>query len=261
MNRYLYAICTVLMAMTACRPLDNLEEVQFVTDPEFTVDLFDWRDPATGNPRFGLYVESRANYPCDNTRLTTQLTALGNAIELEFLGVSQTEPCDSAPAPIRQFIELGSLSDGEYEFSLRLNDVAVSKGVLTVSSGLFSLSAVESRGVDFRERVLQRIPEGIIWGFIRIPDEKANAAADQFLQILKPLSAEADLPPAYYGYFSVAGTGVSSSAAFLQLNPSDRFFIRRFNKVNFPALRAMADNFRAQPGAPDIRCFSTAGEW
>lgn len=258
--RWFFFSALPVLACTACHKQNTDDPEIIVTfPPEFTVDLFERRDDATGAPVFGLWVESIAGFECSNYRIEYTATVSGSAIAIQLLKVREPDTCLGQPGPARAFWPIGPLADGAYAFSFTLGPVIANKGTLSVTEGRYELSLPNAQGIDFQNRILETIPDHYIWGFALAPAEPDLPVADGFIAGLKPFTGEPDLPPGYYGYFTVSGTGQYFFHKIIAPGIQHRPFLRRLN-VAPDTLRDLLQSFRDAPGKPlDIQCFSTYG--
>ena len=247
-------------AFSACKVDPNDDPAVVVTaDPEFSVDLFEQRNPTDGTPLFGLWVESMDKYDCEGYGIDATVALETGRIEVNLLGVTAPTPCTGDPAPARQFLPIGNLPDGVYTFVLSLRDAIVNEGVLTVLNGHFELSLPNAQGVDFQNMVLEHLPDDIAWGYVAIPNEMAEPVADAFITDLKKITTDPGLPPGFYSYFTVSGTGQITFHKSIAPGVVSEQFVRRFNGTG--ALKSLLFDYRSDPQLPlSIRCWTPAGE-
>lgn len=261
-NHSLLLLFAVLLSLGACRVGSNDDtDIVVTADPEFVIDLFEARNPADGTPAFGLWVESVKLYDCTGYGIDAAVQIQNNRIEVDLLGAIPASPCSGDPAPAKQFLPIGALADGSYEFAVSLRDVIINEGVLTVAAGQYSLSLADPQGVDFQNLVLSRLPDGIIWGYADTPDELSEPVADNFIFDLKTLSAEAGLSPGYYSYFTVTGAGSIYFHKSIAPAGAAELFARRLT-ASPDALKSLLQNYRNAAQQPlHIRCWTTEGEF
>ncbi len=262
MIRWVLGLTALALAAAACNTLKKEDPEIVVTFTEFTADLFQVRDAATGTPTFGLWMESAKIYDCGNYRIEATTEVAPGAIAIRLHDLQAPDTCLGAPGPARGFLPIGHLADGTYQFTLRLNPVLTNHGTLTVQNGHYALDIPEEQGVDFQNRVLESLTDDYVWGYALTPVESDQPVADQFLQQLKPLTDEPGLAPGYYGYFTVAGTGQYYFHKSIAPAGSFRPFLRRFNTADGDGIRNVLQAYRQDPAMPlEINCYSTRGEW
>lgn len=251
-----------LLFSAACHaPKDDDSDVIFTLDPEFTMDLFEARDDATGAATFGVWVKSMATFACGNYRIEGAATLTADVVELRLEDIAAPDTCLGAPGPARGFIPIGALPDGVYRFRVLRNIPVVNEGTLRVQQGHYELTVAREQDIVFQNRVLETLPDGYIWGYALASVEADLPRADAFLADVKPLTAEPALPPGFYSYFSIAGTGQYYFHTSIAPEGQYRTFLRRFTG-NPDALRSILKSYREAPAqALDIRCWSTSGRF
>lgn len=251
------------MALTllgACHKPDNNPDIVVTFPPEFTVDLYEQRDAANGSPMFGLWVESTVVYDFSNYRIKAEAVVSSNAIAIEIQEVAKPDSGIGGPAPARGFVPIAVLGNGSYPFTISLHSLIVNEGTLTVQNGHYELSLPNAQGIDFQNRVLESLPDNYTWGYALAPAEPDVPAAEQFVASLKAVTSEPLLPPGYYGYFTVSGTGAYFFHKSIAPGTQNRAFLRHTG--NSPdAVRGLLQTVRADPGKPlQVKCYSTFGE-
>ncbi len=250
-----------LIALTACAaPREEEPEIIVTFEPEFTVDLFEQRSDTDGTPEFGLWVESMQVYDCGNYGIVASVDLGAGSIDIRLEEIPFPDTCLGAPAPARGFVPIGALANGVYRFTLSLNPVIISEGSLSVQNGHYELALSREQGIDVQNRVLETLPANYVWGYVNTPSESDQPLADQYLQQLKPLTAEPALPPGFYSYFTVGGTGQYFFHRSIAPQGQHKPFLRRLPASTTDALRNLLQVYRNDPGHPlEIRCFSTQG--
>ncbi len=253
-------ICLSL-AVGACRVDDDeANEPKFTDDPEYRVDLFEQRDPVDGTPTFGLWIERLELSECEGYGVDASLSVSNGRIEVSIFGVTKPSICAGDSAAAQQFLPIGNLTDGVYEFSLSLRDVIVNQGSLTVTSGRYILSLPNAQGVIVDNFVLESLPDGIVWGYASTPDEASQPVADNFIADLKTLTTEHGLVPGFYSYFTLSGTGDIVFHRRVAPNGPSKLFLRRLSSSP-DALKSILQNYRDSAQEPlNIKCWTTEGE-
>ena len=252
-------VLTLLLIAACSVPPDEDPEIIVTLDPEFTVDLFEQRAADDGREEFGLWIESMAQVAWSNYRIEATVAVTADKITVQLEEVSPPDSCLGSPGPARGFLPVGPLADGVYRFCFALNPVILNEGILEVKNGRYALSLPNQQGIDFQNRVLHTLPEGYVWGYADTPSESDLPVADQFLQNLKPLTQEPGLPPGFYAYFPVSGSGQYFFRRSIAPAGQHRPFLRRLSGSP-AAVRDLLQGVRNDPGHPlSVFCLSTFG--
>ena len=257
---WLISLIVFVLSISACHVEDDKNDVIVTIPPEYAVDIYEYRAATDGTPTFGLWIESMDKYRCPGY-LVDALTEIQNGrIGVTILGVTEPTPCVGDSAPVKQFLPIGNLADGIYEFVISLRDVIVNKGTLDVTNGHYALSLPDAQGIIFDNFIVETLPEGIIWGYASTPDEPSQPIADDFLADLKTVTAEDNLDPGFYSYFTVSGTGNVSLHKSIAPDGISKPFVRRLTGST-DALKGILQSYRdATPKPLVIKCWTTEGE-
>jgi hypothetical protein len=259
--RYFFALVflTVLMCLPACRDEHAADlPTVFELEPEFTVDLFEQRDPLDGTARFGLWVESMADCTCSGCAVVAETAVQGNDISVHLLGIQEPMPCVGQPAPARTFVSIGQLPDGEYRFSLSLRSAVTNTGSLSVAEGRYTLTMPAPQGIVFQNYVLEKMPADMLWGYALTPDEASVLAAQNWISDLKSITTDGGLAPGFYSYFTVSGNGAVFLHKSLAPQGASQVFVRKLN-VPTADLTNLLQTYRAN--ALEVKCLTTRGEF
>lgn len=232
------------------------------TPPEFNVDLFERRDDQTGEPQLGLWIESIQAYPCDQPIIEVSTAQQQQTIKVLIAGVRLPEPCSGGMQKASIFIPFGVLTAGIYDLQINVgaNSLIQNIGKLQVETDKAVLQMPDARAINILNFVTNRIPDHYLWGYAAVPDEGSEPAADQFLVDLKKRSVDVALPPGYYSYFSVSGTGQVHLHSSILPQGVHEPFVRQFNGDLQP-LRQIIEAARNSPDTPlPIYCQSTLGK-
>ncbi|MBV6442863.1 MAG: hypothetical protein EPGJADBJ_04589 [Saprospiraceae bacterium] len=265
MSKFRHLPGLILLTLTAlaftCCKVNDEEELVVTAPPEYEVDLFEYRAPADGMPTFGLWIESVEKYECPGYNIDAQITVQNGSIKVNIPGVTAPTPCTGDSARARQFLPIGNLADGTYEFFFSLRNLIVNEGTLEVSNGRYILSLPDAKGIVVENFVLESLPDGMVWGYAATPDEASQPVADNFLADLKTVTAENGLAPGFYSYFTVSGTGnVTLHKSIANGGPAKPFV--RLLTATPGELKGILQTYRNAAQQPlDIRCWTTEGEY
>lgn len=256
------SVVTLLLVLGSCQRQESDPDVIVTLPPEFTVDLFEQRDTASGYPTFGLWVESLSACLCSNCGISATVNTAPSSIAVKILGTSEPALCNGPAASAKQFIPIGNLQNGIYAFSIALGQTAVivNKGTLHIQDGRYQLDMPEVQGIEIGNYLLHHIPDHYVWGYAASKDSSLQAIND-FLRELKNQTEAPDLEPGFYGYFTVTGTGnLVLHKQLILPNFQTESFLRKLN-TPVTGLRPLLKGYRnASQGALRIRLLSTEGE-
>ncbi len=248
-----------LLLLQSCRKDKDDPVVIVTTDPEFQVDLFEQRDESDGHPVFGLWIRSVAKFPCSNYLIDYESLMSGSNILIRLNDVYAADTCQSGFSPAQVFVPIGNLLPGTYRFSLTLGNAIENNGTLNVFENRYELSIDQPQAIDFQNLVLNKMPEGTLWGYAVTPDAASAERGGAFLADLKNITAEHNLPAGFYSYFTISGTGlIAPYPGFVPAGPI-QFFVRK--SISDPQnLQTLLQQYRSTPqNALQIRCLTTTG--
>ncbi len=263
-TRQIFLLLCLLGGFAACHPEQNDDPpVVFTVKPEFRIDAYEQRDANTGAAIFGLWVESMQVYDCSGYQVVTELRQNGQDLEIDLLNVVAPANCTGLPAPARQFVAIGQLTGGTYSLRLSLGKTVVNQGTLTVTGDRYALNFAQPQGFEIQNYTAQHLPDALLWGYVAVPNEAANTAAQSFISDIKNITSDSGLQPGFYSYFTVSGTGeVFFHSSIAPMGPVT-MFVRKLNAAP-NELKNLLQNYRSganQQEALTVRCFSTLGEF
>ena len=253
----------LLGGLPACQPdLATDSPVVVTAEPEFRVDAYEQRDSGTGKATLGLWVESIAVYECSGYTIESALRQTGQQIEIDLLDVRRPANCAGVSAPARQFVPIGPLAAGTYSFRLTLGKTIVNNGLLTVENECFALTLSQPQGMEVQNYKTQHLPDGLLWGYVSVPDEAANEAAQQFISEMKTITVDGGLWPGYYSYFTISGTGAIFLHSSIVPTGPVVLFVQKLT-ASPTELQDLLQRYRSgvQQAPLTLRCFSTFGEF
>ncbi|MFZ4633117.1 MAG: hypothetical protein ACOYNO_02810 [Saprospiraceae bacterium] len=252
-------LCVLLLAMS-CQPEEAIPEIVVTAEPEFRADLYESIAPDNGARATGFWLESIAMYPCDGYATLYSTAQTGNGITIDIAGVEPPDECVGNPGRLRAFLALPALIDGEYALTFHLGDALTSTGRLQVDAGRLQWQLEQAQGIDFRNRETLRMPEGLVWGEVRLQSENERPVAQNFIAELKAATSAQALAPGFYSYFTVTGVGTFSFHESFETAAQNEVFVRQFNGP-VDAIRLLVEKYRNHQTLPlQIRCFTTFGE-
>ncbi|MEZ4917994.1 MAG: hypothetical protein R2792_02720 [Saprospiraceae bacterium] len=253
------AFLVLILSVWACSkaPIED-PDIVVTTEPEFIVDLYEQRSAVDGSPQRGFWLESLTEYPCTGFEFQSQVLFDSSGIRLILEGVNAPDTCQGSPAKAECFIGLPPLADGIYPLDFSLASTLHSTGELIVQGGEVEWVLTKEEGIDIQNRVMSRIPDGIIWGYVRSNNEQEEPRALAFLNELKTITSAHNLPAGYYSYFSVTGTG--QAFTHRSFKADKHLFVRRISADRLSELQQLLESYRDSSDFPiQIFCLSTEG--
>lgn len=148
-----------------------------------------------------------SSYPCSNYSISAAMQNDGNTTVFRFYNITTPSSCFGNPGPATVQFNLGSLSNGDYNFQFLIND-DVFQTTLTVSDNYFKFSNTNSNWVSVKNQTSLRIPVNTIWGYIGFYEDTLKSQALAYLDSLKNLGAKSfKFLPGDYSLFQIDSTG------------------------------------------------------
>ena len=250
-----------LLSAVSCKK-ETIEDPDVVisVDPEFLVDLFELRNPVDGSPELGFWVETISDYPCSEGTFLSQVLEQDGAFRLVLDEVVIPDSCPTTSGPVSDFVPLGELSSGVSPLTFSIASALNSQGELLLQEDVFEWVVDKEVGIEVLNRVVNRIPDGLIWGYAAPRTEQEVPKAHAFINDLKAISTDHNLPVGFYSYFTVTGTGLITPHR--SFDGGSHFFVRRISMDQLPALEALLNAYRDTQQTPiELKCLSTYGEF
>ncbi len=198
-----------------------------------------------GERKFGLYAETKEEYPCLNFLIDYDLTHTSEGRHLHFLGVKAPTVCLTALGPAKSFVDLGEMDDGLHQLQFMLNE-EYSEVNLLVSEEVIEVNMVSAHpgSLMFSEREMYRLDDNYAWGYIHAKSTKPDKEMGVFFQDLWELGAtEESLDPGNYGFFRITKDAWYFFEHMQQYQPQNPF-VFQFDE-QFDQLCTLADDYSA----------------
>ncbi|MEK6476853.1 hypothetical protein WJR50_04935 [Catalinimonas sp. 4WD22] len=149
------------------------------------------------------------DFPCINYSIKHETVVDNQAIKIVLEKVEVSDVCLDAIGPASAFIDLGALSEKEYDLQIQLGESLINHGTLSVSKDAYQLNLLESEGIDLLESTLNRIPSQTVWGVIKYQGKEKNKELISFFNEAMDIAGATDKKFAEgdYGYFKVSSEG------------------------------------------------------
>jgi hypothetical protein len=147
--------------------------------------------------------QSNSLYNCDNVGFVYTLKSSADRVNIHLLGIDYPATCNVGNAPAFEKVKVPG-DEGYYSISIDIGDFIHNSGTLVVEGGVYKLHMNSSYGIALQQPVMNRIPEGTIWGYavpldLNLQYEVLNAVH----QGLDPITDDVNMTEGYYGYYSV----------------------------------------------------------
>lgn len=249
----------LLLVMQACNT-DKTESPVLDTEIEKEYELDLWENLSNQTRIFQIRANTIKTQDCLNYFIESSINRTGNNIEINLGKPQIPSVCERGIATAKSSLDLGTISNGVYPFTIKLGQIVPSTGRLVVSSGSFFLSMPTPIGFRIIHNTLLRVPDNTIWGYIGY-DAIAQPVVVQFFNDLASISQTNDLPKGYYGYFNLLENGsIELGNAQVSTDRPIQPIVRRFS-ANENDLEKLIQSYRDKYGQSIlIRLRNTAGK-
>ncbi len=174
---------------------------------DVSISLAEYLEPQERTLTFKFLTEK--DFPCINYQISHAVQRMGNTISIELTGVEKADVCLDAIGPASAFIDVGNLSEGDYELIIKVGHELVNQGTLKVTSQAYHLTMEQPEGLLLENTDLLRIPDNTIWGTLKYePEQKNKGVYQTLLSNLEAVGAtEKRLDEGDYYYFDVDAAG------------------------------------------------------
>lgn len=249
----------LLLVMQAC-VTDKTEAPVLDTAiaKEYELDLWETLDNNTRT--FQIRANTIQSQDCLNYNIESSISRKGSNFEINLGKPQIPSVCEPGIGTAKSTLDLGIISNGTYNLTVKLGQIVPSTGRLVVSNGSFYLSILNPIGFRITRNNLLRVPDNTLWGYIGY-DANALPVVTQFFTDLAGISQNIDLPKGYYGHFNLLESGVielgnAPASTDRPIQP----ILRRF-QANEKDLEKLIQNYRERHGQSIlIRLRNTAGK-
>lgn len=188
------------MTITSCGILNDAEEHTIVSiDKELELTLKQVLQEGENDLLFEITTIEDQN--CPDAHITARSN--NNLQQLAInVGTPEATNCITVPGKLLSAVEV-DVEVGEYTFSFNLNAAIQNKGLLTVDEDMYTLALETFDGIVFRNRIMNAIPDHIIWGRMAVSSkENVTAMSEMYTEMVAEFNSHT-LEEGYYGHFSI----------------------------------------------------------
>lgn len=231
----------VAFALVGCK-LESLQDPIIVTniEKEFYINLWEELYPNTRNLRIDL--QSIKNQDCLNYGIDYKWNAASSQFDLEINDITPPGDCLPGIGPANAKIGVGELENQFFKMKIGLGETVVNEGQLVVNGESYTLQMDTEEGIIIPEKVLRRVPNNSVWGFVAYQNSEDQPVASNLLEQLNTFGNSIDLTEGKYGYFSFLDSKLLVSGAPATGQVSS--FIIEYDGDQ-KAIQEVVDNFRA----------------
>ena len=246
----------VAFALVGCK-LESLQDPIIVTnvEKEFYINLWEELYPNARNLRIDL--QSIKNQDCLNYTIDYKWEANSNQFDLEINDITPPADCLPGIGPANAKIGVGDIDNQIIKMRIGLGDAVINEGQLVVNSEAYTLQMDTEEGIIIPEKVLRRVPNNSVWGFVAYQDSADQMTASDLVIQLSSFGDPIALKEGKYGYFSFLDNKLLVSGAPETGQVSG--FIMAYDGDE-KAIQEVVENFRTQhTGSVSLKVLTSTG--
>ena len=198
--RYLSLLCAVLLWQACNTDKTEAPILDTTVAKEYELDLWESLDNSVRT--FQLRASTIKSEDCLNYSIESAVNRFGNSFEINLGKPLVPTTCERGFGPAKSYLDLGILTNGTYNLTIKLGQIVPSIGRLIVNNGSYYFYMPAPIGFKINNNILYKIPDNTIWGYIDY-ELTASPIVEQFLVDLNKISQDAGLSKGYYGYFNM----------------------------------------------------------
>lgn len=210
-------------------------------EKEFALDMRESLD--SSSRELQLRISTVKTFDCSNYSIQYAWRRQNNDLLLSLLRIAAPLVCDGVESKITANTGTGSLSLGNYKFSIDLRGVLTNKGVLSNLPDRYRLRMDTEHGLIIPNKELMKIPQESIWGYAAY-SPALKSKASEFAQEFYALTQAANYQAGYYGYYAITDLGLNVEN---QPKDQDAFpFLRKMQLSDRKNILALVQKYRQQ---------------
>lgn len=248
MNKCVLVLFLFSFLLYSCQ--DDSEPLVFYdVDQDFKIN-FRERLTATSQELL-LDIESIASFACDEAVIASEFTTEGNTLHLAIKEIKFPLDCEIGEGenPARKSLNLGTISPGEYDFTLSIEDAIFNYGKLVVTNlGYELVFDTELNGIELLHSKFLKIPEGTVWGRFKHDNPNATFLLEEINGSMLEAGATIKiLPEGKYTNFEIESNGSWKWDRPNDFN-AEYSVVYNYPSTNYDALEALSNQIKANYG-------------
>lgn len=179
------------------------------------LEIFENTDAGLTNLELRCQTDSIFN--CINYLIEFDLNITTDTVALTFTDIVKPNICLTATGPATAIVNLGTLANNTYEFSITVNSLTL-PAQLILTDSIIEIVGGDSTWTDVVRSILYRVPASTIWGEVGYNAFARDSALTFFFSLINIGASPARLSTGHYGYFFIDSTSAIDS--ILELGPS-----------------------------------------
>ncbi len=225
-------------------------ELAKVGDPIIVVDVedefyIDWRESLSETQRsLNFMIRTIKEEQCPDATISYNLQQYSLGFKISLNDINSDNNCSQKNAPANVEIPLGYVIKATHQMEIDLKNSVSNEGVLIANSDSYSLNMRTDDGINILNKVLYRVPQNAVWGYINYSQIEEESIALNLLEELKEMGIEQEYLPGYYGHFRI---GIGGQVALVDQPISSRLKTFLFTIPNQrEALIELSDKIKSQ---------------
>ena len=231
----------LIFFLCSCNSKNGNSDVIIDVDDEFRLTFLE--DLSTPQNDLLFRLESIDNKGCESDTVLLELNNFGNALSMNVNVRSAQAPCDVGQTKAFTQNTTGILDRTNYPLSIRLQELLSNPGDLLIDEKSYQLSMETTYGFYLPYDQLQKIPKGMLWGYVAYTPLFEDRAVE-FVEEILALSAPQDLAPGQYGYFEMNADQELLIPEAEAENILTIPFYRSFDVANSRSLQNLIDSYQ-----------------
>lgn len=239
-------IMLLFLPFLLCRCVsDPTSEVIENLSSEISIQLS--QAPSVNGSEILFELESVDHFDCEFSSIESTLIADESSLQLDVLSINIDDHCSPGEFPAKGSNHL-FVNNGEYIFTLQLDDLSQQSGSLIISDELFEINIESGSGFNFKRTELHRIPDNHLWAYHDLEEGYLNILMPKMLDFVE---INENLRNGSYGIFEI-----SDESESIQLQ--NNFLIFRIKDLD--GFKDVINEFRISYPEAQIEFTTSTGE-